>query len=51
MLSDGAGAVLAPGPPQCAGLSLRIDWINVHLLRRPDAAACMYAGAEWNERD
>ena len=45
MLSDGAGAVLLQGQPNSAGLSLRIEWIDIFSFadRMPP---CMYAGAE-----
>jgi len=43
-LSDGAGAVVMEGRPRGAGLSLRVDWIDlVSLAGRFDP--CMWAGA------
>lgn len=48
MLSDGAGAVLLQDRPNAAGLSLRIDWIDI-LSFADRFPACMYAGAEVTE--
>ncbi|MFP5421174.1 MAG: beta-ketoacyl-ACP synthase III [Gammaproteobacteria bacterium] len=45
MLSDGAGAVLLQGQPNRAGLSLRIDWIDIFSFA-DQMPPCMYAGAE-----
>lgn len=45
MLSDGAGAMLVQDAPCRAGLSLRIDWIDI-LSQAGSMEACMYAGAE-----
>jgi len=44
MLSDGAGAVLLESTPSPAGLSLRIDWLDIH-SHAHELEACMYAGA------
>jgi len=49
MLSDGAGAVLLERQPNAAGLSLRIDWIDI-LSFADQMPACMYAGAEMTEQ-
>ncbi|APZ42046.1 beta-ketoacyl-ACP synthase III [Acidihalobacter ferrooxydans] len=45
MLSDGAGAMLLQDRPNATGLSLRIDWIDIHSYadRLP---VCMYAGGD-----
>ncbi|MFO7766688.1 MAG: beta-ketoacyl-ACP synthase III [Pelovirga sp.] len=48
MLSDGAGAAYLQGRPATEGLSLRIDWIDIHSFAH-ELEACMYAGA--NKRD
>lgn len=45
MLSDGAGAVWLEDRPNSAGLSLRIDWIDI-LSFADRFPACMYAGAD-----
>ena len=47
MLSDGAGAVLLENPPRDAGISLRIDWIDI-LSYAGEIETCMYAGATKN---
>jgi len=44
MLSDGAGAVLIEKQPAAAGLSLRIDWIEI-ISHAHRLEPCMYAGA------
>lgn len=49
MLSDGAGAMLLQDRPNAAGLSLRIDWIDI-LSFADSMPACMYAGAEMGEQ-
>jgi 3-oxoacyl-[acyl-carrier-protein] synthase-3 len=43
MLSDGAGAVVVEPKPKDAGLSLRIEWIDV-VSHAHDNATCMYTG-------
>ena len=45
MLSDGAGAVLLQDRPAAEGLSLRVEWIDIHSYadRMP---VCMYAGGD-----
>ncbi|MFO7594630.1 MAG: beta-ketoacyl-ACP synthase III [Pseudomonadota bacterium] len=48
MLSDGAGAMLLQGSPAAEGLSLRIEWIELHSYAHTQPA-CMYGGAEKNE--
>ena len=48
MLSDGAGAVWLQDRPNAAGLSLRIDWIDI-LSFADQMPPCMYAGAEMEE--
>ncbi len=45
MLSDGAGAFLLQDQPAPAGLSLRIDWIDI-LSQAGAMETCMYAGGE-----
>ncbi|MEJ2060457.1 MAG: beta-ketoacyl-ACP synthase III [Gammaproteobacteria bacterium] len=49
MLSDGAGAILLQDRPNPAGLSLRVDWIDIHSYadRLP---VCMYAGGDKDEQ-
>jgi 3-oxoacyl-[acyl-carrier-protein] synthase-3 len=48
-LSDGAGAVLVEPRPRAAGISLRIDWVD--LISYADRfAACMWAGAPKDRR-
>ena len=44
MLSDGAGAVLIESEPAAAGLSLRIDWLEI-VSHAHHLEVCMYAGA------
>jgi 3-oxoacyl-[acyl-carrier-protein] synthase-3 len=44
MLSDGAGAVLIEAAPRAAGISLRVDWVEV-LSYAGELETCMYAGA------
>ena len=44
MLSDAAGAVLLEPRPRQAGLSLRVDWIDL-LSYAGEMESCMYAGA------
>ena len=44
MLSDGAGAVLLENTPRAAGISLRVDWIDI-LSYAGEMETCMYAGA------
>lgn len=44
MLSDGAGAVLLENTPRAAGISLRVDWVDI-LSYAGEMATCMYAGA------
>lgn len=48
MLSDGAGAFLLQDQPAPAGLSLRIDWIDI-LSQAGAMETCMYAGGEKQE--
>jgi len=48
MLSDGAGAFLLQDQPAPAGLSLRIDWIEI-LSQAGSMETCMYAGGEKQE--
>jgi 3-oxoacyl-[acyl-carrier-protein] synthase-3 len=48
MLSDGAGALLLQPQPSTAGLSLRIDWIEL-LSFAGSHPVCMYGGAELRE--
>lgn len=48
MLSDGAGAFLLQDQPAPAGLSLRIDWIDI-LSQAGSMETCMYAGGEKQE--
>jgi len=45
MLSDGAGAVALMARPNPTGLSLRIDWIDMHSFAG-ELPACMHQGAE-----
>ena len=45
MLSDGAGAFLLQDAPRRAGLSLRIDWIDI-LSQADSMEVCMFAGSE-----
>jgi 3-oxoacyl-[acyl-carrier-protein] synthase-3 len=45
MLSDGAGAFLLQALPRPAGMSLRIDWIDI-LSQANSMPVCMYAGGE-----
>ena len=45
MLSDGAGAVLLQDRPADNGLSLKIEWIDVHSYAGEEEP-CMYAGGE-----
>jgi 3-oxoacyl-[acyl-carrier-protein] synthase-3 len=45
MLSDGAGAFLLQDAPRRAGLSLRIDWIDI-LSQADSMEVCMLAGGE-----
>ena len=45
MLSDGAGAFLLEAQPAAAGLSLRIDWIEIVSLAG-QMEVCMFAGGE-----
>ena len=47
MLSDGAGAVLLQPSPAEKGLSLRIEWLELHSYAHAHAT-CMYGGAEKN---
>jgi 3-oxoacyl-[acyl-carrier-protein] synthase-3 len=47
MLSDGAGAVLLESTPRAAGISLRVDWIDI-LSYAGEMETCMYAGAVKN---
>ena len=44
MLSDGAGAMRLAPQPAAAGLSLRVEWIDVRSFA-DQLDACMYAGA------
>jgi 3-oxoacyl-[acyl-carrier-protein] synthase-3 len=44
MLSDGAGAVLLEPRPRAAGLSLRIDWVDIVSFAN-ELETCMYFGA------
>lgn len=44
MLSDGAGAAYLQGSPSPDGVSLRIDWIDIHSFAN-EFEVCMYAGA------
>lgn len=44
MLSDGAGAVYLTDQPAAEGLSLRIDWIDIHSFAN-EFEVCMCAGA------
>lgn len=44
MLSDGAGAAFLTNQPAAAGISLRIDWIEL-LSFANELETCMYAGA------
>jgi 3-oxoacyl-[acyl-carrier-protein] synthase-3 len=44
MLSDGAGAVLLEDRPRHAGISLRVDWLDI-LSYAGEMETCMYAGA------
>ena len=45
MLSDGAGAFLVESEPRRAGLSLRIDWIDIQ-SNADSMPVCMYAGGD-----
>lgn len=45
MLSDGAGAFLVENKKNSAGLSLRIDWIDMFSFAN-EMETCMYMGAE-----
>lgn len=44
MLSDGAGAAYLQDKPATDGISLRIDWIDIHSFAN-ELDVCMYAGA------
>ena len=44
MLSDGAGAAYLQDQPAPDGISLRIDWIDIHSFAN-ELDVCMYAGA------
>jgi len=44
MLSDGAGAAYLQNQPAPEGISLRIDWIDIHSFAN-ELGVCMYAGA------
>ncbi len=44
MLSDGASAVYLQNQPTPDGISLRIDWIDIHSFAN-ELDVCMYAGA------
>jgi 3-oxoacyl-[acyl-carrier-protein] synthase-3 len=44
MLSDGAGAAYLQDQPANDGMSLRIDWIDIHSFAN-ELDVCMYAGA------
>ncbi len=48
MLSDGAGALLLEQEPSSAGVSLRVDWIEM-LSHAHRLETCMYAGASKQE--
>ena len=48
MLSDGAGAILLEQEPRAAGVSLRVDWIEI-LSHAHRLETCMYAGASKQE--
>ena len=43
MLSDGAGAVCISDQPRAAGLSLRVDWLDLVSFAN-ELATCMYCG-------
>lgn len=45
MLSDGAGAMLLQSQPRAAGVSLRIEWIDLFSYAH-ELPVCMYAGGD-----